>query len=158
MSGPKNATAFPTLDEAELACVAEIGTARSFRDGDVLIESGMRDYPFYAVRSGEIVIVESSTGKPREVTVHRTGEFTGDVDLLTGRRALISAIARGDCEVYEVEAPRIRQLLNEVPALSEKLLEAFQTRRELLEAQGFLGVRVIGSGDSKGVLELREFC
>jgi len=158
VSGPTIDTAFPTLDEAELACVAEMGTARSFRDGDVLIEPGMRDYPFYAVRSGEIVILESSTGEPREVTVHRAGAFTGDVDMLTGRPALISAVARGDCEVYEVAAPRIRQLLNEVPGLSDKLLEAFQTRRELLEAGGFLGIRVIGAADSKETLELREFC
>jgi thioredoxin reductase (NADPH) len=158
MSGMKSETAFPKLSEEELACVAQIGTARKFRDGDILIESGTRDYPFYAVRSGEIVIVESSTGKPKEVTVHAVGEFTGDVDMLTGRPALISAIARGDCEVYEVTASRIRQLLNEVPGLSDKLLEAFQTRRELLEAGGFVGIRVIGAADSKETLELREFC
>src|SRR5882672_4061158 len=115
MSAHKIETAFPTLDDAELACVAKIGTARRFADGDVLIEIGDRDYPFYAIRSGEVVILESSTGKPREVTVHGPGAFTGDVDILTGRPALITAIARGDCEVYEVAASRIRQLLNEVP-------------------------------------------
>ena len=158
MSGTKSEVAFPKLSEEELACVAEIGTARKFRDGDILIETGTRDYPFYAVRSGEVVIVESSTGKPKEVTVHVAGEFTGDVDMLTGRPALISAIARGDCEVYEVAGSRIRQLLNEVPALSDKLLEAFQTRRELLEAGGFVGIRVIGTADSKEISALREFC
>ena len=132
MSGRKDDAAFPKLTEQELSCVAQIGTARKFKDGDVLIEAGTRDYSFYAVRSGEVVIVESSTGTPREVTVHKAGEFTGDVDILTGRPALISAIARGECEVYEVPGSRIRQLLNEVPDLSDKLLEAFQTRRELL--------------------------
>jgi thioredoxin reductase (NADPH) len=151
-------TAFPTLDEQEMACVATLGRGRTFRDGEVLIEAGTQDYPFYAVRSGEVAIVEDSTGETRDVTVHAAGEFTGDVDMLTGRPALISAIARGDCEVYEVEAPRIRQLLNEIPALSQKLLDAFQMRRELLESSGFLGVRVIGSSDSKETLALREFC
>jgi thioredoxin reductase (NADPH) len=158
VSGPTIDNAFPTLTDEELACVAGIATARSFRDGDVLIEAGVRDYPFYAVRSGEIVIVEDSTGKPVEVTVHRARGFTGDVDMLTGRPALISAIARGDCEVYEIPASRIRQLLNEVPELSNKLLQAFQTRRELLEASGFVGIRVIGTDDSKDTLALREFC
>ncbi|HKQ62844.1 MAG TPA: FAD-dependent oxidoreductase [Candidatus Polarisedimenticolaceae bacterium] len=158
MSGRKDDTAFPTLDEQELACVAGIGTPRSFADGDLLIEAGTRDYPFYVVRSGEVQIVESSTGAPREVTVHTAGGFTGDVDILTGRPALISARARGACEVYEVPASRIRQLLNEVPGLSDKLLEAFQVRRELLEATGFLGIRVVGAADSKETLELREFC
>ena len=158
MSGSRGDTAFPNLSEQELSCVATIGTARRFRHGDVLIEAGTRNYPFYAVRSGEIVIVEDSTGERKEVTVHAAGEFTGDVDMLTGRPALISAVARGDCEVYEVAASRIRQLLNEVPDLSDKLLEAFQTRRVLLEAAGFVGIRVIGGADSKETLALREFC
>jgi thioredoxin reductase (NADPH) len=78
--------------------------------------------------------------------------------MLTGRPAVISAIARGDSEVYEVPASRIRQLLNEVPDLSDKLLDAFQTRRHLLEAGGFLGIRVVGASDSRETLELREFC
>lgn len=146
------------LNEQELACIAEIGALRRFRDRDVLIEAGARNYPFYVVRSGEVLIVESSTGKPKEVTVHVAGEFTGDVDMVTGRPAVISAIARGDCEVYEVAASRVRQLLSEAPSFTDKLLEAFQTRRALLEAGGFLGVRVIGGADSKETLELREFC
>src|SRR5262245_58503717 len=129
MSGPTSVRAFPLLTAAELACVARIGVPRTFRDGEVLIETGDRDFPFYAVRSGEVAIVESASGEPREVTVHRPGSFTGDVNLLTGRPALLSAVARGDCEVYEVPAPRVRQLLNEIPDLSDKLLEAFQRRR-----------------------------
>jgi thioredoxin reductase (NADPH) len=155
---PKNELAFPTLNQEELACVAQIGALRRVSDGDVLIEAGVRDYPFYVVRSGEVVIIEESTGEPREVTVHAAGEFTGDVDMLTGRPALISAIARGDGEVYEVPGSRIRQLLNEIPGLSDKLLVAFQTRRQLLEAGGFMGIRVIGAADSKETLQLREFC
>jgi hypothetical protein len=65
-------TAFPTLSEDELACMAELGTPRSFRDGEVLIDIGDLDFPLHAVRSGEIVIQESSTGEPREVVVHGT--------------------------------------------------------------------------------------
>ena len=158
VSEQTNATAFPTLSEAELECVAEIGVPRSFRDGEVLFDVGTRDYPFYAVRSGEVVILEHSSGEPREVAVHGPLNFTGDVNVLTGRPALVSAVARGATEVYEVPASRIRQLLNEIPDLSDKLLEAFQMRREMLEAAGFVGIRVIGATDSKETLALREFC
>src|SRR5262245_10430628 len=93
--------AFPTLSEQELSCVAAIGAPRRFRDGEVLIALGVRDYPMYVVRSGEIAILASGSGEPREVTVHGPGRFTGDVDLLTRRPALVTAVARGDCEVYE---------------------------------------------------------
>jgi len=149
--------AFPTLTDEELACVAAVGAPRRFGDGDVLIALGARDYPFYAVRSGELVILEHSTGKPKEVVTYGPGNFTGDVDLITRRPSLISAVARGECEVIEVEGARVRQLLNDAPHLSGKLIEAFQLRREMLERAGFIGIRVIGDGDSRETLELREF-
>jgi len=158
VSAPTNPAAFPTLDDAEMSCVAAIGRERSFRDGDVLIESGARDFPFYAVRSGEIVILSNASGEPKEVVAHGPGQFTGDVGMLTRAPAMISAVSRGDCEVYEVEAARIRQLLNEVPDLSDKLLEAFETRRDLLERSGLIGIRILGASDSRETLELREFC
>ena len=43
------------------------------------------------------------------------------------------------------------------PALSDKLLEAFQLRRRLLEDSGFLGIRVVGDADSRETLEILEF-
>ena len=85
MSATKTDVAFPVLTDSELACVAEIGVRRRFQDGDVLIEVEAKDYPFYVVRSGEVVIVESSTGVDKEVAVHRAGQFTGDVSILTGK-------------------------------------------------------------------------
>jgi thioredoxin reductase (NADPH) len=158
VSGSTTEVAFPTLTEQELSCVATIGVPRSFRDGEELFAVGMRDYPMYVVRSGGIAILASASAEPTEVVVHGPGNFTGDVDLLTRRPALVSAVARGDCEVYEIEASRIRQLLNDVPDLSNKLLEAFQARRELLERGDLIGIRVIGTSDSRETLALREFC
>ncbi len=158
MSGSTTDVAFPTLSEQELSCAATIGAPRRFHDGEVLIALGARDYPMFVVRSGSIAILASRSGEPQEVVVHGPGKFTGDVDLLTRRPSLTSAVARGDCEVLEVEAARIRQLLNEVPDLSNKLLEAFQARRELLERGDLIGIRVLGESDSRETLELREFC
>jgi thioredoxin reductase (NADPH) len=158
MSAHTDDVAFPKLTTEELEAIEEIGTPRAFRDGEVLIEAGDRDYPFFAVRTGAIAIVEDSSGSPQEVTVHGPGEFTGDVDMLTRRPAVISAVGRGAGEAVVVAAARIRQLLNECPQLSEKLLEAFQARRELLERAGFVGIRVVGASDSKETLDLREFC
>jgi thioredoxin reductase (NADPH) len=158
MSEPRSDVAFPTLTEAELSCVDKIGTPRRFADGEVLIAPGARDFPMYVVRSGEIVITSSAFGETKEIVVHGPGKFTGDVDLLTRRPAMTTAAARGACEVWEIDAARIRQLLNDVPDLSNKLLEAFQVRREMLERSGLIGIRVFGESDSRETMELREFC
>lgn len=152
-----NTDAFPALTTDEMSCIAKIGAARRYEDGATLFEHGEKDFSFFAIRDGEIAIVEHSTGTPRDVVMHGANSFTGDVDMLTGRPAVVSAISRGGCEVIEVTACRIRRMLNEVPSLSEKLLDAFQTRRRLLEETDFLGVRVLGAVDSKHALQIREF-
>jgi thioredoxin reductase (NADPH) len=148
--------AFPTLTDDELTCVASIGVPRRLEDGEVLIRFGDRDFPLFAVRSGQIAVLEAS-GDQKEIAVHGPGQFTGDVAMLTRRPAVVTVVARGDAEVYEVGAERVRRLLNEAPELSNKLLEAFQARREMLDRGGFISVRVIGPGDSRETLELREF-
>ncbi|MEP6167477.1 MAG: FAD-dependent oxidoreductase [Rhodopirellula bahusiensis] len=149
--------AFPLLTEDELACLEEIGTVRRFADGDLLFDLGEMDYSFFAIKSGAVRILDHSHGEPREVALHEAKSFSGDVDLLTGRPAVISAVAKGDCETIEVTACRIRRMLGEIPTLSDKLLDAFQLRRQRLEASGFLGIRLAGSSHSKETMHLREF-
>lgn len=149
--------AFPKLDASQIECVASLGRLRQFRDGEALFNTGDRNYPFFVVKSGEVAIRECSSGEVCDVVTHREREFTGDVDLLTGRPAIVSAFARGECEAYEVSAQNLRRLLGEAPSLSDMLLEAFQTRRELLKRSGFVGVRLVGESNSKEIEDLREF-
>src|SRR5262249_37786073 len=52
---------------------------------------------------------------------------------------------------------RLRRVIQEIPDLSDKLLEAFQTRRVMLERSGFVGVRVFGSVGDPELTEIREF-
>ena len=48
-------------------------------------------------------------------------------------------------------------MIQEIPDLSDKLLEAFQTRRTMLERSGFVGVGVFGRLGDPAVTEIREF-
>ncbi|EMI27518.1 FAD-dependent oxidoreductase [Rhodopirellula europaea] len=154
---PSDNAAFPRLTEEELACLEDIGTVRRFSDGEQLFDLGEMDYSFFAVKSGAVRILDHSHGEPREVALHEANSFAGDVDLLTGRPAVISAVAKGDCETIEVTACRIRRMLGEIPTLSDKLLDAFQLRRARLESSGFLGIRLAGSSHSKETMHLQEF-
>ncbi len=150
-------TAFPQLSDEQMEQVASLGELRTFDSGVPLIQAGQKDYPFCVVKTGEVVIVDTSSGQRREVITHGPGQFVGDVDLLTGRPAVITAEARGRCEAYVVTACQVRHLLNDVPNLSDLLLDAFQMRRAMLEASEFLGVRVVGRSRSKATAALREF-
>lgn len=149
--------AFPVFDADQLAAVAEVGELLQFEAGQFLIAQGQKNYPFYVIVSGSVRIVEICDEKEALVVNHGPGEFTGDVDMLTGRSAVISAIANESVVAYRLCADRLRKLLNECPVVSDVLLVAFQVRRKLLEASEFVGVKVVGLPNTLATTRLREF-
>jgi thioredoxin reductase (NADPH) len=152
--------AFPKLDAAHLASLGQCpkATLKRFRAREKLFEAGDHDSRFFIVKSGEVAIVDESGEKPRTVAVHYPGEFTGDVVQLTGGPALVSAVARTDCEVYEVSPDGLREILNKYPHVGDIILQAFIARRQLLtESTGLTGLRVIGSRYSRDTFRVRDF-
>ena len=149
--------AFPTFNEEQMSAVSTIGDLVTFTVDEELISQGQKDYPFYVIKSGEVRIVELHAGGERLVTTHGPGSFTGDVDMLTGRSAVIAAIANGEVEAFRLCAPRLRKLLHVCPKLSDTLLEAFQMRRAKLEQSDFVGVVLVGEVNTKATGRMREF-
>ena len=152
--------AFPKLDEADMAALGRCAGAQvnRYRDGQILFQIGERDFKFFIIKSGQIEIIDDSGETPKSLAVLGPGEFTGDVAHLTGRPSVVSAVARGDCEVYEISAEVLRQILNRSPNLGDIILQAFIARRQLLrESESFTGLRVIGSRYSRDTFRIREF-
>jgi thioredoxin reductase (NADPH) len=149
--------AFPKLSEAEVESLAALAKVCSFEDGESIFQAGQRGLPFYVVESGGIAIVDESRPEPETIVVHGPREFTGDVSLLTDRPAVVSAYAKGACRAYCVGQDELRRVIQEIPDLSDKLLEAFQTRRIMLERSGFVGVRLFGHLGDPDVTVIREF-
>lgn len=149
------------LDEEEMETLAEYGRERTLADGETLFEAGDVNASFYVVRKGRIEAVDYSGGERRTLASHEPGEFTGDIDMLAGRPAPVTAEAiapaEGKTVVYEVPVVQLRQLLSEQSGLGEKLLRAFLARRERLEAAGLAPVQVLGSRHSRDTLRVRDF-
>ena len=152
--------AFPKLNKAQMAALDRclLTKRQRYRDGETLFKVGDRDFKFFVVKSGKVEIVDESGETPRTIAVQGPGEFTGDVAQLTGGPAIVNAIARGDCEVYEVSPDALRKLINDHPELGDVILQAFIARRQLLSESGeFVGLRVIGSRYSRDTFRVREF-
>lgn len=152
--------AFPKLTDAQVSRLGGCAAAvhRTCHNGETLFAVGARDFKFFVVKSGEIEIVDHSGDEPRRVTVHRAGQFTGDVTHLTGGRAVVSAVARGTCDVLEISTESLRAMLNQCPDLSDVILQAFIARRQLLrQSPDFTGLRVIGSRYSADTFRVRDF-
>src|SRR5205085_12192730 len=126
--------AFPTLDESQIRQLARCTSAepKLFRKGEMLFRAGDLNINFFIVKAGEVEIVDNSGDEPKTVTVHHPGQFTGDISHLTGLPAIVSGVARTDCEVYEIHGAALRNVLNQCPAIGDLILQAFIARRQLL--------------------------
>src|SRR5882724_7742153 len=148
--------AFPQLSSAELALVKSLATPCDFADGETIFRAGQADIDLYIVETGEIEIRNPTDGDCLIVT-HGPGQFSGDIDLLTGRPVIVTAVARGATRVLRIPNSQLRALLNRVPSFGEKLIVAFTRRRELLSQFGTLGLRVVGPGRCRDTNTVREF-
>jgi thioredoxin reductase (NADPH) len=149
--------AFPTLAPEEIAALHGFGDERAMEGGEILFAEGDRDFCFFVVLEGKIEIVEHSSGAERLVATHEAGEFTGDVDMLTGRAALVTARAGGAGRVLRLDSQALRETVKSLPEVGEKILKAFLQRRVLLLEAGFQGLRIIGSRFSPDAHRIRDF-
>ena len=149
--------AFPRLTDAQIADLESLGRRRAVRAGEVLFAEGDRGFSCYVVISGAIEMFESSRGDPHIIVVHEAHQFTGDVDLLAGRAAVVSARVVEDGELLELSASALRQAVDEWPELGEVVLKAFLMRRSMLLSDGFEGLKIVGSRFSIDAHRLRDF-
>lgn len=150
--------AFPVLTAKQISVVAEFADCRVYHDGEVLFRAGETDFKFHVIKSGEIEIIDRSSGAPRRILTHEAGEFTGDLANLTGRISNVDAIARGETEVYEICEPDLRRIISERPDLSDLILRTFILRAQSLSSsEQFTGLRVIGARFSPDTFRIRDF-
>jgi thioredoxin reductase (NADPH) len=150
--------AFPQLSSAEIAIIKDLATEEVYQDGTTVFAAGKADIDLYVVESGKIDILNPNNGEHLIVT-HEAGQFTGDIDILTGRPVVVTAKAKGPSPTRVLRVPhdQLRALLNRAPSLGEKLLVAFMRRRELLSRMGGVGLRVVGPARCRTTNTVREF-
>src|SRR5262252_76481 len=145
---------YPVLTTVQIERMTPLGRERPFELGEILFEQGGTNRPLIVVLEGEIEIL---SGQDTLITVHRPGNFSGDVDLIAGQPAVVRARARLTGRILEVPAERVRSLIVTDPELSQIFLRAFMLRRALLMTWSAGNVVLIGSRHSIGTLTLQEF-
>jgi thioredoxin reductase (NADPH) len=149
--------AFPTLTPAQMERLAPRGRLRQVSSGEVLWEAGAESVPFIVVRAGEIEMTVQKAGQETIIARHGPGQFTGEINLLSGRRTLAGARTTRPGEVIEVDRETLLSLVQTDAELSEILMRAFIVRRVELIAQGTGDVVLVGSMHSSDTLRLKEF-
>ncbi len=148
---------FPTLTEEQVARLGSLGRARSVANGEILIAAGEPTSSFFVVTAGQVDVVQSGTGAERVVASFRAGQFTGEANMLSGRRGLGTLRAALPTEVIQVDRTDLLRLIQTDVQLSEILMRAFILRRVELIARGFGDVVLAGSAYCQGTLRVKEF-
>jgi len=148
---------FPTLTSAQIARIAARGRRRTIARGEVLVEAGDADVPFFVVVSGEVQALRPSGATETLIVSHGPGQFSGEAIMITGRRAMGRLRASEAGEVIELGRDQLLALVQTDAELSEILMRAFMLRRQELIAHEFGDVVVIGSAHCAGTLRAKEF-
>jgi thioredoxin reductase (NADPH) len=148
---------FPTLTKAQMARIAARGRRRPIARGEVLVEVGDKDVPFFVVVSGVIEALRPAGATEILIVAHGPGQFSGEAIMITGRRAMGRLRASEPGEVIELEREQLLALIQTDAELSEILMRAFMLRRLELIARDFGDVVVIGSTHCAGTLRVKEF-
>src|SRR4051794_2361349 len=149
--------AFPTLTDAQIARIATKGRRRVVARGEVLIAEGQAQFPLIVAGDAELEAVRSSCDGEEAVATLRAGQFSGELNLLTGRPGLVTVRATSAGEVIELDRDALLALVQTDAELSEILMRAFILRRVTLLERGFGDVIVLGSAFSPRTLQIREF-
>jgi thioredoxin reductase (NADPH) len=148
--------AFPKLDEQQRAHLRRLGEVRKVESGEVLYRAGGADYDFFVVESGAVAMVQGYGTENRVIVVHGPHRFLGELSLLTGSRAVLTAVVRDPGEVIQVPREMLRLLAAEDEDLINLIMRAYLARRSILiEVEA--GVKLIGSRYSQDTRRLREF-
>src|SRR5882724_9692954 len=148
--------AFPHLTARDLEQLRPFGTPCSYEDGQVIFSAGVDAIDLFVVESGAMEILNPAQDN-RSVVTHGPGQFSGDIDLLTGRPPLVTGVARGRTHLTHISGARVREVLNKVPHFGEILLAAALERRRLLLETGAVGLKVVGPGKCRDTMLVREF-
>ncbi|HWS19993.1 MAG TPA: FAD-dependent oxidoreductase [Nitrososphaera sp.] len=148
---------FPTLTPAQIRRISSHGHTRPIQRGQVIVEQGDRNVPFFVVVSGEVEIVRPSGGVETLITIHGPGQFTGEVNNLSGRPAVVRMRATKQGELIELDRQHMLALLQTDADLGEIMMRAFILRRVELVSAGMGDVVLVGSIYSAGTLRIKEF-
>ncbi|MFZ0741750.1 MAG: FAD-dependent oxidoreductase, partial [Nitrososphaeraceae archaeon] len=148
---------FPKLTPVQISRIELHGRIRSVQSGEVLLEQGERSVPFFVVIAGEVEILRPLGDRETLVTVHGPGEFTGEVNMLSGRRSLVRARVTKPGKVIELDHQQMLGLVQTDAELSGILMRAFILRRAELIAAGVGDIVLVGSTYSAGTLRIKEF-
>ena len=148
---------FPVLTSAQQARVLAHGQRRTVEHDEIVVELNQLITKVFVVVSGQLHVFHVANGQQHVIAICNPGMFTGELNVLSGRRGLLRIGAAEKSELIEIERETLQALIETDSELSDIFLRAYILRRLELIARGFGDIVLIGSSHSLDVLRIKEF-
>ena len=148
---------FPALSPAQISRIGAHGLIRPITRGEVLIEAGQTNVPFFVVKAGEIEVIRPSGLGALLIAIVRANQFTGDISMILGRPAQMRLRVSESGEVVELTRDQMHGLIQTDAETSEMVMRTLIHRRIAMVAQGIGDALLIGSAQSGATLRIKAF-
>jgi thioredoxin reductase (NADPH) len=148
---------FPVLAAEQQARVLTHGRIRKVTSGETLVELNQQPTRIFVVVQGKLEICRVGDNKEEVLAICGPGMFTGELNLLSGRRSLARIRAAQPSELIEIEREALVNLVQTDSELSDIFLRAFILRRLELITRGAGDLLLIGSSHSLDTFRIKEF-
>jgi len=148
---------FPVLSAEQQARVLTHGRLRRVTAGEVVVDPDTQGIKFFVVVQGKLEVLRLNENGEQAYAVCGPGMFTGELNMLSGRRSLVTIRASEPGELIEIEREALRGLVQTDSELSDIFLRAFILRRLELIARGIGDLILIGSNHALDTFRIKEF-
>ena len=148
---------FPVLTPEQQARVLAHGRSRKAESGETVVEPNAQGVKFFVVVAGKLNLSRPNDDREEVFAVCGPGMFTGELNILSGRRGLVRIRAAEPSELIEIDREELRGLVQTDSELSDIFLRAFILRRLELIARGIGDLILIGSSHSLETFRIKEF-
>ena len=101
------------------------GQTKKLSDGDALIKQGAATESAFYIKDGKVTLLltDEATGNNTKLATRGPGDVLGELSLLLGHEASVSAIAVGPVTIIEVQSSILLTMLREEPGQSGRLFK-----------------------------------
>jgi len=152
---------FPVLTPTQIETAKRFasGPAQTFAPRDEIYAMGEVGAPAWLVIEGSIDVVRrDGLSHEAPITVHGAGQFSGEINQLSGRPAIAGGHAGADgCTALPFDAAHLRALMVGSAELGEIVMRALILRRVGLIEAGGAGSILIGTPGSPDIVRIQGF-
>jgi thioredoxin reductase (NADPH) len=149
----------PALSQELMVRLCAYGSPEALAAGDLLYQPGDDRYDLIVIESGRVDLLcdAISDQAPVRIAEMGPGDFLGELSLFTGERMFMTACAREPGTIYRIGPQSFRQLMAQDAELSDIILTASYSRRELLKTALADTVEIIDHRNSAPALTLQVY-